>query len=209
MVEKITRDVLESHLLCRYKCHLKLAGQRGSKSNYESWLIELRAQERRGSVVNFIAHHRECTIIRDTALVASTLKKGPGVILDGMFESELLSLRFDGLIKVQGLSNLGQFHYVPVLFHEGQVRASQRVLLELFGLVLLELQGRVPATAFIWRSVDKPTTIRIAPDLNTGKSILAEIKQIQTDASVPMLLLNDHCQVCEFRDGCYAQALKD
>ncbi len=209
MAEKITRDVLESHLACRYKGHLKLAGQQGSKSNYESWLTDLRSREKVGSIANLIAHHREREIIRETPLVVSTLKTGPAVILDGTFESELFSLRFDGLIKVQGPSDLGQFHYVPLLFHEGQVRATQRVLLELFCLVLQELQGRAPATALIWRSADNPATIRVAPGLKAAKSIMGEIKQVQTGASVQMLVLNDHCQACEFRDSCYAQALKE
>jgi hypothetical protein len=144
MAEKITRDVLESHLACSYKCHLKLAGQQGSKSNYESWLTDLRVREKAGSIADLIAHHGERGIIREIPLVVSTLKTGPAVILDGTFENERFSLRFDGLIKVQGPSDLGQFHYVPVLFHEGQIQATQRVLVELFSLVLQELQGRAP-----------------------------------------------------------------
>src|SRR5262245_3049953 len=139
MVAKITRDVLESHLVCKYKCHLKLAGRQGSKSNYETWLVESRARKKRDAIVNLLAHHLDCETVRDIALVVPTLKDGPSVILDGMFESDLLSLRFDGLIKVEGPSDLGQFHYVPILFHEGQIRAKQRVLLELFGLALSEL----------------------------------------------------------------------
>jgi predicted RecB family nuclease len=142
-------------------------------------------------------------------LVVSTLKTGPAVILDGTFESERFSLRFDGLIKVQGPSDLGPFHYVPVLFHDGQVQAAQRALLELFCLALQELQGRAPSTALIWRSANKPATIRVSPDLKAAKSIMLEIRQVQTGASVPMLVLNDHCQACEFRDRCYAQALKE
>jgi predicted RecB family nuclease len=209
MAEKITRDVLESHLACSYKCHLKLAGQQGCKSNYESWLTDLRAREKVGSIANLIAHHRDREIIRESPLVVSTLKTGPAIILDGTYESERFSLRFDGLIKVQGPSDLGQFHYVPVLFHEGQIQATQRALLELFCLVLQELQGRAPSAALIWRSANKPATIRVSPDLRAAKSIMAEIKQVQTDASVPMLVLNDHCQACEFRDSCYAQALKE
>src|SRR3954453_9141806 len=35
MTTKITRDVLESYLRCKYKGHLKLAGEQGSKSDYE------------------------------------------------------------------------------------------------------------------------------------------------------------------------------
>ncbi len=184
MVAKITRDVLESHLACEYKCHLKLVGRQGSPSNYESWLVESKVRAKRDAIVNLLAHHRESEIV-------------------------LLSLRFDGLIKAEGSSNLGQFHYVPILFHEGQVRTRQRVLLELFGLVLLELQGRAPGTALIWRSAGKPTTIRLAPDLKTARSIMAKIEQVQRDVSVPMLLLNDHCHACEFQDSCYAQAQKE
>ncbi len=134
MAAKITRDVLESHLACEYKCHLKLVGRQGSPSNYESWLVESKARAKRDAIVNLLAHHRESEIVHDTPLVISTLQNGPNVVLDGTFESNLLSLRFDGLIKAEGSSNLGQFHYVPILFHEGQVRTRQRVLLELFGL---------------------------------------------------------------------------
>jgi hypothetical protein len=32
---KITRDVLESFLHCKYKAHLKIRGQEGHKSDYE------------------------------------------------------------------------------------------------------------------------------------------------------------------------------
>src|SRR5438067_1600728 len=35
MSETITREVLESHLKCRYKGYLKLVGERGSFSDYE------------------------------------------------------------------------------------------------------------------------------------------------------------------------------
>jgi predicted RecB family nuclease len=209
MVEKITRDVLESHLACKYKCHLKLAGLGGGKSNYEAWLGEVRIRQKRETIVNLLAHYKECKIIHASALDVSTLKDGPDVILDGTFESNLLSLRFDGLIKVTGSSNLGSFHYVPVLFHEGRAGTNQRVLLEVFSFVLQTLQGRVPETGMIWGGKHKPATIRIASDLTTAKSIMTAIELVQSNASVPMLLLNDHCQVCEFKDICHAQALKE
>jgi hypothetical protein len=37
MATKITRDVLESYLNCKYKGHLKLVGQVGTKTDYEIW----------------------------------------------------------------------------------------------------------------------------------------------------------------------------
>ena len=39
MAAKITRDTMERHLHCKTKAHLKLAGQRGSMSDYEGLLV--------------------------------------------------------------------------------------------------------------------------------------------------------------------------
>src|SRR5262245_9834820 len=42
-------------------------------------------------------------------------------------------------------SKLGDFHYVPMLFHEGRkVAKEQKLLLELYGLILSRLQGQMP-----------------------------------------------------------------
>jgi hypothetical protein len=50
--------------------------------------------------------------------------------LDAVLEDDLLALNFDGLKKVDGRSDLGDFHYLPVLFHEGsRVRKAERLLL--------------------------------------------------------------------------------
>ena len=39
MAMKITADILESYLQCKYKAHLKLANEQGIKSEYESLLL--------------------------------------------------------------------------------------------------------------------------------------------------------------------------
>ena len=36
MAMKITREILESHLNCKFKGHLQLAGESGTKSDYEA-----------------------------------------------------------------------------------------------------------------------------------------------------------------------------
>ena len=41
MVTKITRDIIESYLNCKYKAHLKLTRQQGTKSDYALLLAEL------------------------------------------------------------------------------------------------------------------------------------------------------------------------
>ena len=44
MSAKITGDVLEARLRCKYKAHLQAAGQRGEPHDYEVLLREAREQ---------------------------------------------------------------------------------------------------------------------------------------------------------------------
>ena len=88
---------------------------------------------------------------RDISLTAAALRAGPSFVLDATLEDDLLSLRFDGLKRVDGPSKLGDFHYVPMLFHEGRkVGKEQRLLLELYGLLLSQVQGKPPGYGILW-----------------------------------------------------------
>jgi hypothetical protein len=49
----------------------------------------------------------------------------------------------------------------------------------------------------------------LTPGLQIARSFLREITELQQGLSTPMLVLNNHCQVCEFHDRCRAQALKE
>ena len=39
--------------------------------------------------------------------------------------------------------------------------------------------------------------------------MLGEARQLQQGGESPRLVLNDHCQVCEFRLGCHSQAVQE
>src|SRR6516225_3797556 len=118
MATKITSDVLESYLHCKVKGHLKLAGQQGTKGDFETMLTELRAEVRFKAIEAIIARHPGDQVARNIPLTTAGLKRGPQYILDGTFEDEALALHLDGLKRTEGESKLGDFHYQPVLFHE-------------------------------------------------------------------------------------------
>ena len=132
--------------------------------------------------------------------------------MDAILEDDLLSLCFDGLKRVDGPSKLGDFHYVPMLFHEGRkVGKEQRFLLEVYGLLLSQIQGRLPAYGVVWHGREcKTTKVRLSPDVR--KTDTAPSRG-QGDGKVPVrlarLILNDHCQVCEFRQRCHDQAVQE
>ncbi len=46
MVSRITGEILEAVVSCKFKAHLKLAGHQGKKPEYEVMLADLREQVR-------------------------------------------------------------------------------------------------------------------------------------------------------------------
>ena len=86
------------------------------------------------------------TSLRHLTVTPAVLKRGAPLVLDATIEDERLTLRFDALQRVPGPSQLGDFHYIPVLFHDAE-RPSHvpRSLLALYGVILGTLQGRAPA----------------------------------------------------------------
>jgi predicted RecB family nuclease len=208
MAVKISREVLESYLHCKTKAHLKLAGQRGSVSDYEALLAENRREVRRRAIITILAKHADGEVARGISLTASALRVGPPFVLDATLEDDPWALDYDGLRRVDGPSKLGDFHYVPMLFHEGpKVGKDQKLLLELYGLLLSDVQGRLPAYGVIWHEPEcKATRVRINPDVRKAERLLQEVKEVSSAESPPSLMLNDHCQICEFRQSCLEQA---
>jgi predicted RecB family nuclease len=209
MATKITRDVLESYIGCKTKAHLKLNGQEGTKSDYEGLLIESRGRVRLAAIDRILVRHPGGEVVRNVPLTVAALKEGSAFVLDAVLEDDQLSLHFDGLKRVDGASRLGGFHYVPMLFHEGrQVGKEQRLLLRLYGLLLSRLQGKAPAFGIVWHGkACKATKVRLSPDVREAERLLDEVEQLR--GATPGLVLNDHCQACEFRQRCHARAVQE
>ncbi|MGE5296271.1 MAG: TM0106 family RecB-like putative nuclease [Solirubrobacterales bacterium] len=210
MAAKVTRDVLESYLDCKTKAHLRLAGQQGSVSDYENLLVVKRQEVRQTAIDKILAKQHEGEVVRDISLTADALRAGPSIVLDTNLEDGLLSVRFDGLKRVDGPSKLGDFHYVPMLFHGGRkVNKEQRLLLELFGLLLSQVQGRLPASGVVWHGrACRASKLRLNPDVRRTERLLREVKEMIGVESPPRLILNDHCRICEFRRMCQATAVE-
>lgn len=109
---------MPSYLSCRLKAHLKLAGKQGTKSEYEEFLLQARREVRRQAISKIHANTSPDDVLANMPLTATSLRAGPSYMLDAVLADGLLSLRFDGLKKVDGPSDLGDFHYVPMLVHD-------------------------------------------------------------------------------------------
>ena len=211
MATKITRDILESYLNCKFKGHLKLTGQQGTKCDYENLLIGTRAEVRLAAIDKILLGHPGEAIPRNVRLTTSALKEGAAFLLDATLEDDLFSLSFDGLKKVEGPSKLGDFHYIPMLFSEGEkVRKEQGLLLELYGIFLLNSQGRLPDTGIVWHGKECNTTrVRLNTDKRQIERLARDLKNALSVEALPKLILNEHCRVCEFQKKCHAQAVQE
>jgi predicted RecB family nuclease len=209
MVTRVTRDIIESYLNCKYKAYLKLTRQQGVKSDYELLLAELRCEVRLGAIEQIAPHHQGRE--RNLPLSLATLRRGAPFLLEVTLEDDQVSLVFDGLKRVDGPSRLGDFHYIPVLFSEGRrIRKAQRLLLDLYAFSLARLQGRMPSSGIVWHGKEcRSTRVRLSPDPRKTERLLEDIRHMENPESPPKLVLNDHCQVCEFRQRCYDQAVQE
>ena len=211
MAHQVTRGILESCLNCQYKAHLKLQGQHGLRSDYENLLSTSRQEIKRIAIDKILARHTPDDVARDISLTATALRRGPAIVLDATLEDALLSLTFDGLKRVDGPSKIGEFHYIPMVFHEGRrVRQDQKLLLEVYGLLLSRLQGGYPDKGILWYGLPcKTMTVRLNQELRRTERFFREVKDAATGDSPPRLILNKHCSICEFRQRCDQQAMQE
>jgi len=211
MAAKITRDILEGYLHCKFKGHLKLTSEQGIKSDYEALLTERRAEIRHAAIDKILARHAGKEMPTNIRLTTSALKQGALFLFDVVLEDDLVSLAYDGLTRVDGPSNLGDFHYIPMLFYEGNhVRKEQKLLLELYGLFLSRLQGRSPDTGIVWhRKVCNITRVRLNTDKREIERLAGDLQNVLRVEGLPKLVLNEHCRVCEFKKRCHAQAVQE
>jgi predicted RecB family nuclease len=209
MATKITRDIIESYLNCKYKGHFKLAGEGGTPSDYETMTTAARQASRIAAVAKLVARFGGCDACPEMAVTAVTLRQGKTLLANAELADEDLSLRFDALKRADGSSKLGDHHYLPVLHHDADtVRRQQKVLLALHGLALARMQGLRPAVGLIVRGPDaRLVKVRLDAKLyRQAEQVLDEVKRLQTGGEPPRLMLNGHCQVCEFRQQCRKQA---
>ncbi len=204
----ITDDILLSALYCPLKGYLKFTGEKGTPSDY-ALFIDTRQREYLLSVQQWLQHRYTNGLhLRGATITKAELQHGADLILDARIETLRFSLRLHGLLKLPGISPLGPFYYVPLLFHEGQcIHTTQKQIVALWSLALGEVQGKLPERGMI---VYGPTQKRVRVSLTTQfqatAGFLHELQQLPSRTAPPKLALNEYCQICEFRQRCTEQA---
>ncbi len=126
----LTSEIFKNYLQCKYKAFLRISGQAGVKSDYENMMLE-RGLEFKVKVISKYFH------ISDKSSAISMLSNGCGnststwhkIIIDAKVESGGICSHCNILEKISGKSNLGNFHYAPLLLNENDKLSKENKLL--------------------------------------------------------------------------------
>jgi predicted RecB family nuclease len=145
-----------------------------------------------------------------TELTETLLGEGHPLILDTVIEHGQLCVNCDALQRVDCKSALGNTLYEPVLFHVSNViRREQKLSLALSGYAISKVHGIHPTRGRI--IFGKNCSIMIVQLMNLNKKMLDVVhllSRMLRAESKPTLFLNQHCNVCIFRDKCKNEAFE-
>src|SRR5437867_3201056 len=68
MSSKITQDILESYVFCKYKGYLQWTGEHGKLSDYAMFLTQSRDEVRRKAMAKMLAQHHQDHVVRGMLL---------------------------------------------------------------------------------------------------------------------------------------------
>ena len=121
-----------------------------------------------------------------------------------------LETHFHALQRTPGDSHLGPYHYRPIRFcRQLQPNAAIHLLLAFDALILGHLQDVCPDVGIL---VCGPTFKRIRVHLRTHldslATVLVRLRVQSASDPEPPLVLNRHCDVCEFNQHCRTKAVE-
>jgi predicted RecB family nuclease len=201
---KITKEIFKSFLVCPYKVYLLLKGDSGNKSEYEVVLKEIKEKYCAEALKKLSVKHVSVERIR-----GANLKGRGGVVYQTSIGQHSVYSDFCIMERVRGASALGTFYYVPMIFTPKE-RLSKEDMIEAAydGFVLGSLQSRRPEYAKVVHGDGFRTTrLRMGSQIEKVKNIIVKIKKLDLD-NPPKMILNRHCQVCEFKEACLTKAIE-
>ncbi len=203
----ITSEILVAYSQCPRKAFLLLfSEERGTPHDYPLILKEHREQNRAGYLQQFQQKYPEA---KDYS--QRTFKKHK-YLLAAELEAESLAVVCDVLTQVDAEESRRKVTYQPtIITGTYKVTKEQRTELLFVGVVLGKLQKQLPVAGRIVGMDGKSHRVKLEGkyrDVNRFLKIMQPWLEAEP-TEPPALILNQHCQVCQFRQMCREQAEKE
>jgi predicted RecB family nuclease len=205
----LTFAVLDGHLRCKYLGLMRIAGQTGVSSEYMK-LLEARGRSVQNTLLQKFGKHQTQSRV-SVELSRAVLVLGEPLIVDALLIRDGINLCFPALLRTEGRSDLGNFHYIPMVFAaEPGTHKAERALLEVLAVLLSEVQVYEPRWGIIcFGNSCRQKKVRLSADLRSGKRDLRAALRLCRGEDQPGLILNDHCGICEFAAQCREKAERE
>lgn len=209
MAVTITSDIVEAYSLCPRRAFLLMTGETPDPGPHDyELIIREQAEANRQARRSRLAQVGEVVAFRGPADLAT----GRDLHADAELATGVLRARCDFLARVDVPSRLGRHSYEPVtvIGTRGASR-SDALGLAYRGLVLSDVQGRLPASGMLIRMGGHPSKVQLASKYKEVRRIVDAVRAWADDpaSAAPPVVLNKHCPSCPFRGACLQQAEKD
>jgi predicted RecB family nuclease len=206
----VTSTLFEAFLKCPTKCYLRSTGQAGAGNAYAEWV---RAQN---DAYQNKAAKRVIESVADTegpvtSPAAKDLKTSAWrLAVDLHVAAGTMESRIHAVERLQPQGRCQPAQFIPIRFtFFNKLTKDDRLLVAFDGLALSEVLGRdVRLGKIIHGDNHASLRVKIPSLLPKARKISEKIAALLASDSPPDLILNRHCEECEFRDRCRQKALE-
>ena len=141
----VSNEFFDALLRCPYKSYLIVRGNVGKTTEYSALSRTLEDDYRAAAQQTLLIRAKQTTNEGRQIRQLSDLRHGHDVVLNLSVSHDRLSSQVDAVIKADGRSELGEFHYGPLLCcRHIHIAKNQKYALAYRALVLGKVQGRMP-----------------------------------------------------------------
>ncbi len=210
---KITRQLFDAFIRCRFKLHLLATEQEGVAQQYGELLEDLDRKYRDEAILRLQRRFGADRIISNPASIVDAQIAGPELMLEIALVSNGFSVDSLVLTKISNDGCLGKPEYAPTLFvHREKINRWDKLLISFHALALSDVLGDLPTFGTIIHGQSAKTTkvkfktqSGMTAVLTDARRAASEIRK-QIETKPPALTLNSHCTSCEYKGRCNANA---
>jgi predicted RecB family nuclease len=207
----VTSVLFEAFLKCPTKCYLRSTGQAGAENAYAEW-VRAENDAYQGKAAKRVI---ESSVADTEGPVASPAAKDLKtsawrLAVDLHVEAGTIESWIHAVERLPPQERCQPAQFIPIRFtFFNKLTKDDRLLVAFDALTLSEVLGRdVSLGKIIHGDKHASVKVKIPHLLPQARKISQKIAALLASASPPDLILNRHCEECEFRGRCRQRALE-
>jgi predicted RecB family nuclease len=207
----VTSTLFEAFLKCSMKCYLRSTGQVGAGNAYAEW-VRTQNDAYQSKTAKQVIEAVADTEGSVASPVAKDLKTSAWrLAVDLHVQAGTIESRIHAVARLPPQGRCQPAQFIPIRFtFFNKLTKDDPLLVAFDALVLSELLGHdVSLGKIIHGDNHASLRVKIPSLLPKARKISEKIAALLASASPPDLVLNRHCEECEFRDRCRQKALEN